>query len=296
MRKIVPHLWFDTEALEAAKFYTLLFGDSRVEGSSKMDGTPSGTVEMATIVLSGQEFMLLSAGPYFKFTPAVSFMVRCETKEEVDRLWNVLREGGGELMALGEYPFSEKYGWLTDKYGLSWQIMYNGGKSVSQKIAPALMFVGEQCGKAEEAIRYYTSVFSGASVDGILHYGPDDKPDREGTLKFGAFTLEGQRFSAMDSAYDHGFSFNEAISLMVFCENQAEIDYFWDKLSAHPEAEQCGWLKDRFGLSWQIVPRILSEMMSDKDPAKSKRVQEAFLAMKKFDIAGLEKAYKGEQF
>lgn len=294
MRKIVPHLWFDTEALEAAKLYTSLFDDSSIESSSKMGGTPSGTVETAKIVLSGQEFMLLSAGPLFKFTPAVSFMVSCETKAEVDRLWNALRPGGGELMSLGEYPFSEKYGWLMDKFGLSWQIMYNGGKSVSQKIAPALMFVGEQCGKAEEAIRYYASVFSGASVDGILHYGPDDKPDREGTLKFGAFTLEGQRFSAMDSAYDHGFSFNEAISLMVFCENQEEIDYFREKLSAHPEAEQCGWLKDKFGLSWQIVPRILGEMMGDKDPAKSKRVQEAFLAMKKFDIAELERAYAGK--
>lgn len=292
MRKIVPHLWFDTEALEAAKFYTSLFDDSRIESSSKMEGTPSGTVETAKIVLSGQEFILLSAGPLFKFTPAVSFMVSCDTKAEVDRLWNALRPGGGELMSLGEYPFSEKYGWLMDKFGLSWQIMYNGGKSVPQKIAPAFMFVGEQCGKAEEAIRYYASVFTGASVDGILHYGPDDKPDREGTLKFGAFTLEGQRFSAMDSAYDHGFSFNEAISLMVFCENQKEIDYFWDKLSAHPEAEQCGWLKDRFGFSWQIVPRVLDEMMSSKDPVKVRRVTEAFLTMKKFDIAELERAYR----
>jgi len=292
MRKIVPHLWFDTEALEAAKFYTSLFDDSRIESSSKMEGTPSGTVETAKIVLSGQEFMLLSAGPLFKFTPAVSFMVSCETKTEVDRLWNALRPGGGELMSLGEYPFSEKYGWLMDKYGLSWQIMYNGGKRVSRKIAPALMFVGEQCGKAEEAIRYYASVFSDTSVDGILHYGPDDKPDREGTLKFGAFTLEGQRFSAMDSAYDHGFSFNEAISLMVFCENQEEIDYFWEKLSAHPEAEQCGWLKDKFGFSWQIVPRVLDVMMSSKDPVKVRRVTEAFLAMKKFDIAELKRAYR----
>ena len=294
MKKIIPHLWFDTEALEAAKFYTSIFDDSRVESSSKMDGTPSGTVEMATVTLAGQEFMLLSAGPLFKFTPAVSFMVRCETKNEVDRLWNALRDGGGELMPLGEYPFSQRYGWLTDKFGLSWQIMYNGGEKVSQKIAPALMFVGEQCGKAEEAIRYYASVFSGSSVGGIFHYGPDDKPDREGALKYGGFTLEGQSFSAMDSAYDHAFSFNEAISLMVFCENQEEIDYFWKKLSAHPEAEQCGWLKDRYGLSWQIVPRILNEMMSDKDPAKSKRVQEAFLAMKKLDIAGLERAYQGK--
>jgi predicted 3-demethylubiquinone-9 3-methyltransferase (glyoxalase superfamily) len=292
MKRIVPHLWFDTEALEAAKFYTSLFEDSHIESSSKMDGTPSGTVEMATIVLSGQEFMLLSAGPLFKFTPAVSFIVRCETKKEVDRLWNTLRMGGDELMPLGEYPFSEKYGWLMDKFGVSWQIMYDSGKSVLQKIAPALMFVGEQCGKAEEAIRFYASIFRGASVDGILHYGPDDSPDKEGALKFGTFTLEGQHFSAMDSAYDHAFSFNEAISLMVFCENQEEIDYLWEKLSAHPEAEQCGWLKDKFGLSWQIVPRILGELMGGDDPARSKRVQEAFLGMKKFNIAELKWAYE----
>ena len=195
MKKIVPHLWFDNEALEAAKFYTSLFDDSRIEGSSKMEGTPSGTVETAKIVLSGQEFMLLSAGPLFKFTPAVVLHgSAARRRKRVERLWNALRPGGGELMPLGEYPFSDKYGWLADKYGLSWQIMYNGGKKVSQKIAPALMFVGKQCGKAEEAIRYYASVFSGASVDGILHYGPDDKSDREGTLKFGAFTLEGAAF------------------------------------------------------------------------------------------------------
>jgi predicted 3-demethylubiquinone-9 3-methyltransferase (glyoxalase superfamily) len=293
MQKIVPHLWFDKEAIEAAKLYTSIFDGSKVVSTSKMEGTPSGTVEMASISLSGQEFSLLSAGPLFKFTPALSFLVACDTKEEAGRLWEALREKGDELMPLGEYPFSEKYGWLTDRYGLSWQIMYSGGKEVPQKITPSLMFVGEQCGRAEEALRFYASVFGGASVDGLRRYGSGEAPDREGELKFGAFTLEGQRFSAMDSAYDHGFSFNEAVSLMVFCENQEEIDHYWKELSAHPEAEQCGWLKDRYGLSWQIVPRVLGEMMGDKDPAKAKRVQEAFLAMKKFDIAKLERAFEG---
>jgi len=293
MQKIVPHLWFDTQAIEAAGFYTSLFDDSRIVSTSKMESTPSGTVESATIILSGQEFALLSAGPFFKFTPALSFSVACGTKEEADRIWNVLREGGSELMPLGEYPFSERYGWLSDKYGLSWQIIYNGGKAVGQKITPSLMFTGAICGKAEEAARFYTSLFGGSSVGGILHYGPGEKPDHEGSLKHGSFTLEGQGFAAMDSAYDHGFSFNEAISLMVFCANQEEIDYYWSRLSAHPESEQCGWLKDRFGLSWQIVPRVLGEMMGDKDVAKAKRVQEAFLAMKKFDIAELERAFEG---
>lgn len=290
MQKIVPHLWFDTQAAEAAKFYTSIFKSSSIKNSSILDGTPSGSVEMLTIALEGQEFMLLSAGPYFTFNPSVSFLVSCETKDEVDRLWTALREGGSELMPLGAYPFSEHYVWLQDRYGLSWQLMYNGGTIPAQKITPALMFVGDQCGKAEEAIRYYASVFRGASVGGLLHYGPDEAPDKEGSLKFRAFSLEEQNFSAMDSAYDHHFSFSEAISFMVYCDSQEEIDYYWDSLSAHPESEQCGWLKDKFGFSWQIVPTIMNEMMSSKDPVKAQKVTEAFLKMKKFDIAELKKA------
>jgi len=290
MQKIVPHLWFDTQAAEAAKFYTSIFKSSSIKTSSTLDGTPSGSVEMLTIALEGQEFMLLSAGPYFTFNPSVSFLVSCETKEEVDRLWAALHEGGSELMPLGAYPFSEHYVWLQDRYGLSWQLMYNGGTTPAQKITPALMFVGDQCGKAEEAIRFYASVFRGASVDGLLHYGPDEAPDKDGNLKYGAFSLEGQNFSAMDSAYDHHFSFSEAISFMVYCDSQEEIDYYWDSLSAHPESEQCGWLKDKFGFSWQIVPTIMNEMMSSKDPVKAQKVTKAFLKMKKFDIAVLKKA------
>ena len=114
-----------------------------------------------------------------------------------------------------------------------------------------------------------------------------------GKVLTAVFELAGQRFMALDGG--PLFKFTEAVSLSVECADQEEVDHFWQKLSAVPEAEQCGWLKDKFGLSWQIVPRVLDKMMSDKDPAKSKRVQEAFLAMKKFDIAGLERAYKGDQ-
>jgi len=151
MHKIVPFLWFDKEAGEAAKFYTSIFKDSKIKSLEKLENTPSGTVEIATIELLGQEFRLMSAGPLFKFTEAISFEVGCQTQEE--------------------------------------------------------------------------------------------------------------------------------------------IDYYWGKLSADPKAEQCGWLKDKYGLSWQIVPTVLSEMLKDKDQKKVARVTEAFLQMKKFDIAGLKKAY-----
>jgi predicted 3-demethylubiquinone-9 3-methyltransferase (glyoxalase superfamily) len=235
----------------------------------------------------------MSAGPLFKFTPAVSFLVACTTKEEVDTLWGKLSNGGSALMELGEYPFSEKYGWVQDRYGLSWQVMLMGDRKIKQKIIPTLMFVGKQCGKAEEAINVYTSVYHNANFGDILRYGLGEAPDKEGTVKHAAFTLEGQEFAAMDSAHPHDFTFNEAKSFEVRCETQKEIDYYWGKLSADPTAEQCGWLKDKFGLSWQIVPAILDEMLKDKDKKKIARVTEAFLKMKKFDIALLKRAYEG---
>lgn len=247
-----------------------------------------------TVELAGQEFTLLSAGPLFTFTPAVSFLVACETKEEVETLWKKLSAGGKALMELGEYPFSEKYGWLQDAYGLSWQIMYMGGRPIAQKITPTLMFTGDVAGKAEEAINFYASVFHDSGIDGIMRYGKGEEPDKEGTIKHAGFRLEGQEFAATDSAREHRFTFNEAISFIVHCETQEEIDFYWEKLSAVPASEQCGWLKDAYGLSWQIVPTIMDEMFKEKDPQKIARVTEAFLKMKKFDIAELQKAAEGK--
>jgi predicted 3-demethylubiquinone-9 3-methyltransferase (glyoxalase superfamily) len=292
-QKITPHLWFDNTAEEAAKFYTSIFNNSKIKNMTKLHNTPSGTVEIFTVELIGQEFTLISAGPLFKFNPSVSFLVACSTKEEVDELWKKLSEGGTALMELGEYPFSERYGWLQDKYGLSWQVMFTGDRKTKQRIVPTLMFVGKQSGKAEEAINFYASVFDSARVGGdILRYSKGEEPDKEGTVKHASFMLEGQEFAAMDSARGQNFAFNEAISFMVHCETQKEIDYYWGKLSAYPEAEQCGWLKDKYGLSWQIVPNIMDEMLKDNDEKKIARVTEAFLQMKKFDIAKLEEAYE----
>jgi predicted 3-demethylubiquinone-9 3-methyltransferase (glyoxalase superfamily) len=292
MQKLTPHLWFDKEAKEAAALYTSVFKNSAIKNTTTLHGTPSGTVDIVTIELAGQEFMLISAGPYFKFTPAVSFLVACDTKEEVDALWGELSQGGSALMELGEYPFSERYGWTQDRYGLSWQLMFMGERESKQKITPTLMFVGKQCGRAEESINFYASVFHNTKVGHILRYGKGEVPDKEGTIKHAAFTLEGQEFAAMDSARVHNFTFNEAISFIVHCDTQEEIDYYWGKLSADPKAEQCGWLKDKFALSWQIVPNVMAEMLKDKDKKKMGRVTEAFLKMKKFDIAKLKEAYE----
>ncbi len=291
MQTIVPNLWFDREAKEAAAFYIGIFPNARVVSTVTLSGTPGGDTDIVTLELCGQRFQFFSPGSPFKFTPAISFRVDCASEDEVDRLWAALSAGGFALMPLGEYPFSRRYAWLQDRFGVSWQLMHIDG--ATERITPALMFVGEQCGRAEEAVELYTRLFPQSTIDHTMRYGSDEAPDVEGTIKQIAFTLARQPFAAMDSAHRHEFGFNEAISLAVYCETQAEIDRCWEALSAVPEAEQCGWLKDRFGISWQIVPTAMDAMMTDANPEALARVTTAFLAMKKFDLAALERAYAG---
>jgi predicted 3-demethylubiquinone-9 3-methyltransferase (glyoxalase superfamily) len=292
MQKITPCLWFDNQAEEAINLYTSLFQNSRIGGLSRYGedgpGEP-GSVLTATFFLEGQEFMALNGGPQFTFTPAISFFVNCETESEVDALFQGLSEGGAVLMPMQAYPFSDKFAWLQDRFGVSWQL--NLGPR-PQKITPFLMFVGEQHGRAEEAMRLYTSLFPDSGIDHIVRHGPGEM-EEEGTVQQAAFTLAGQQFMALESALEHNFTFNEAISLSVRCEDQAEVDRLWEALGQEGEIQQCGWLKDRFGVSWQIVPEVLEELMSDPDPARSQRVMQAVLSMVKLDVAGLQRAYEG---
>lgn len=142
-------------------------------------------------------------------------------------------------------------------------------------------------------MKFYLSVFENTRLGRIIRYQEDAGPYRKGDLMFCDFKLAGVWLAALNAGGVHDFKFNEAVSLTVKCKHQNEIDYFWKKLSAVPEAEQCGWLKDRFGVSWQIVPEILDTMMKTKNEEKIGRVTRAFLKMKKFDIAELKKAYEG---
>lgn len=293
VRKITTHLWFDNEAALAGEFYLKVFDNSKLLSRTKMTGTPSGEVETLSIEIEGMNMMLLSAGPYFKVNPSVSFMINCSSKDEVSKYWEAFIEEGQALMPLDSYDFSELYGWVQDKFGVSWQIMYTTDE-INVKIRPALMFVGDNCGRAEEAIDYYIKVFKNSKLKSVSRYGENFPPNKPEMLNFAEFILEGQYFSIMDSAFEHLFSFNEAISFIINCDNQEEIDYYWEKLSADPEAEQCGWIKDKFGLSWQIVPRVMNDIMLKAEPQALERVTKSFLQMKKFNVAELERAYKGE--
>ncbi len=299
MQIITPHLWFDKEAKEAAEFYTSVFPESKITNITTLHDTPTGDCDVVSFELSGQPFMAMSAGPLFKFNPSISFIVNFDpsrddgARENLDAMWEKLSEGGAPLMPLDRYPFSEHYGWIQDKYGLSWQLILTDPEGEPRPfITPSLMFVGAVCGKAEEAVNFYLSVFENSEQGSLIRYPKGMEPDKEGTIMFADFMLENTWLAAMDSAREHSFNFNEAISLIVGCDTQEEIDYYWEKLSAVPEAEQCGWLKDKFGLSWQIVPTIVDEMMTEKDPEKMARITEAFLKMKKFDIAELKRAYE----
>ncbi|PKP11673.1 MAG: hypothetical protein CVU09_02235 [Bacteroidetes bacterium HGW-Bacteroidetes-4] len=275
---IYPCLWFNGTAKEAAEFYCSAFSNSKVISENHL---------VVNIESAQQKFMLLNGGPHFKLNPSISFYVLCDNEEELDKAWNIFLHGGKILMPLDNYAWSQKYGWIQDRYGQSWQLALGKIEDVGQKFTPSLLFTGDQCGRAGESIEFYTSVFEDSKIRGILRFDKGE-PESEGLIKHAQFNLGKNVFMAMESSLEHGFGFNEALSLVVECDTQDEIDYFWNKLSSVPEAEQCGWLKDKFGVSWQIIPNVLEQLMNN--PQKAPKVVEAFMQMKKFDIQKLLQA------
>lgn len=300
MQKITPHLWFDTQAKQAAEFYTSIFPNSSITNDSVIEDTPSGDTAMLSFNLNGFEVMAISAGPEFTITPSLSFMVNFDPSqddqaaEHIDAIWGKLIDGGEAMMDIGEYPFAKRYGWVKDKFGMTWQLILTNPEGEPRPyIMPSFLFTGQNYGKAVEAMEFYISTFKNSGVGMKSLYEQGMGPNKAGTLAFADFRLEDQWFTIMDGGGDHDFTFSEGLSLMVHCTDQGEIDELWNKLSAVPESEQCGWLKDKFGVSWQIVPNRLGELMSSGTPEQSQRVVQAFLKMKKFDIAELEKAFEG---
>jgi predicted 3-demethylubiquinone-9 3-methyltransferase (glyoxalase superfamily) len=282
---ITPCLWFDGQAEEAAVFYASLFDRSAVTQRNRFGGSPAPvTVEFE---LDGCPMVGLNGGPQFRFTPAISMFVMCDTAEELDRLWAALTDGGSVMMPVDRYEWSERYGWGVDRFGLTWQLMRGPVAEVGQKVTPCLLFVGDAYGRGEEAITLYTSVFPDAPIDGILRYGPGE-PGREGTVKHAQFALGGRKFMVMDGPGEHHFGFNEALSFMVPCDTQAEIDRYWSRLTAGGGAgSRCGWLRDPFGVSWQIVPSDIRDILGG--PNGTAAIQ-ALMGMGKLDLDALRAA------
>ncbi len=279
---ITPCLWFNGQAKEAADFYIKNLPDTKIISQIPI---------VTEIEISGHNFTLLDGGPMYKPNPSISFTYQIDTVEEIDRIWNAFKENGTILMDLDKYPWSEKYGWLSDKFGISWQFIVGDIKQFGQKIIPALLFTQDKYGKAEEAINFYSSVFKNAKVDGIFRYEANAAPEEEGKLAHSQIELSGQKFQILESKQSNQFTFSEGVSLVIHCANQDEIDYYWDKLTDDGEESMCGWLKDKYGVSWQVVPDVLLEMMTD--PTKAEKAMQAFMNMRKLIIKDIvEKAGK----
>lgn len=270
--KIYPCLWFDGNAKEAAGFYCSVFSGSKVTLDTPM---------VVHFELNGKKFMGLNGGPKFRFTPAISFFVLLESLEETNEVWNKLMDGGSAMMPIDKYPWSERYGWVKDKYGLTWQVAVVSKKGDKQKITPSFLFTNEQFGRAEEAVQFYTTVFDHSDTDVLINYPEGDA--NAGKVMYSEFNINNYSLIAMDGPGKHEFTFNEAISFVVECASQEEIDHYWDKLISNGGAEsRCGWLKDSFGVSWQIIPSNIGQLIND--PEKGPRVMQAVMTMNKLDI------------
>lgn len=280
---IFPCLWYDGDAKESAEFYYNVF-NGKITADTEM---------VLNIDLFGQKLMLLNGGPHFEKNASISFMVLCETEEEVEKYWKPLSENGMVLMELGEYPWSKKYGWVRDRFGVTWQV-YLGEKQGEQKIIPTLMYIHQNNGKAMKAIEFYTKIFPNSKIGGVLKYGDgvgDENHEIPENVQHAHFEIDGYSFFCMDNSYDHQFDFSEGISIVVMTENQEQTDHLWNSLTSEGGRESmCGWLKDQFGVSWQIVPKRLIELMNDSNPEKAQRVVMAMMKMQKIVIADLEAA------
>lgn len=277
MQQIVPNLWFDHRAEEAVAFYTSVFPDSRTGSVTRYptEGLPdfqqefAGAVLVMEFELAGQPFTALNAGPEFTFTPANSFFVNFDPSRDpqarthLDALWAALEDGGEVLMALDSYPYSPRYGWVQDRFGLSWQLMLtNPDGEPRPTVVPSLLFGNAAQNRARQALEYYADAFPDSRIGNLMPYSEATGAAAAGALAFGEVQLSGTWFAAMDDAEAQGFPFTEAVSYAVHCDGQEEIDRLWAKLSYVPEAEACGWCKDRFGVSWQIVPSNMEHLMA----------------------------------
>ncbi|GAA1609547.1 VOC family protein [Leucobacter chromiireducens] len=311
LQRIVPNIWCVGTAAEAGAFYAAALPhtsfeiESRYPMSGLLDFQEPFAGEPLTVAVDvwGTRLVLINAGGEFRPNPALSLMLNFDplffadagddaaqaaaARAALERSWAALSAGGRVLMPLAEYPFSPCYGWVEDRYGVSWQLILTNPEGDPRPfVMPSLMFGGAAQNRASEAVAFYTEVLADAAPGTRVPYGQETGPATPESIMFGEFRVGGpgpdaQWFTAMDSGVPQDFTFTPGMSLEVRCPDQAEIDRLWDALSAVPEAEACGWLTDRFGVSWQIVPENIGELM--EHPGAFERM----LTMKKLIIAEL---------
>lgn len=276
---IVPNIWCTRNAEEVGQFYADVLPDTTTEVESRYPQTGlldfqepfAGLPLTVAVNVAGYRLTLVNAGDEFSPNPSISFFLMFgadrfgsveQAREALDRVWVGLQPGATVLMALDEYPFSDYYGWVQDRYGVSWQLgLADPVRDDGAFVIPSLLFGGAAQNRAGEARAKYAEVFPEFEAGGAYPYGEAQGSATPEALMYSEFRIQGQTFGAMDSGVEQDFSFTCGVSLEVHCADQAEIDRIWDALSAVPEAEQCGWLADEFGVSWQIVPANMGELM-----------------------------------
>lgn len=276
-QKIIPCIWFDGDADDAVAFYLTVFPGSQEtarsvypdEGLADFQKDMAGQTLTIQFEIGDVRLTALNAGSEFEPNPMLSFILNYDPSmdpaaaDRLDAAWQRLGDGGKVLMELDEYPFSKRYGWVQDKFGVSWQLILTNPEGEPRPfLIPSLMFANANVNRGNEALDFYTSVFSDARIGNVTKYPDNQDLVEAGAVMFGEFAVGSQWFAVMDSPVAHDFNFNEGLSLQVECKDQAEIDYFWEKLSHVPEAEVCGWCKDKFGISWQVVPENLDQIMT----------------------------------
>lgn len=268
-------LWFDGKLKEATQFYCSLFPNHSIHAQNDI---------ISKFEIEGTTIKLLNGGSLFAKNPSISFFVKCETELEVEKLYNAISQEGKVMIPLGAYPWCEKYAWVVDPFGMTWQLFLGPLAAGEQKIISSLLFTKEVFGKGQEAMQFYTGIFPEGKITSTSLYA-EGEGQPVGSLKHGTFSLNQFQFAAMDGPGEHVFMFNEGVSFVVECKDQAEVDYYWNALTEGGHEGQCGWLKDKYGVSWQIIPVVLNELM--RDPITAEKARSAFMKMRKFVISDL---------
>ena len=294
MRTLTPNIWFAGDAEDGAALYARALPATRItrtdryptEGLLPFQEPLAGKVLTIQLDGPGCDLVLINAGPEFRPTPASSFTVTFGAADDTDAVAaldaaaTALADGGRVLMPLQRYPFSDRYTWVEDRYGVSWQLTVAFPDAPAEpSIVPTLLFGGPAQDRAAEAIAEWTGLIPGSEVVRTVPYDEATGPAAAGAVMFAEIRLADQRVYVMDAGSAQDTTFTPAVSYQLACPDQAEIDRVWAVLSTVPEAEQCGWLADRYGMSWQIVPANLGELMTRPN------AYEHMMEMKKLVIA-----------
>lgn len=246
------------------------------------------TTMVISIEIEGQKLMFLNGGPQFRPNQTLSLMLMCDSHEEVQNYYHRLSENGKVMMEIDTYPWSEKYAWVEDQFGISWQLFFTSEKA-KQKFSPTMMFTGNNAGKCRQAIRFYTEIFPNSNIESIMEY-QEGQGEPAGNIAHSQFQIDDYTMMAMDSSHDHNAQFSEGISMVIMTDSQEETDFYWSKLTENGEESRCGWLKDQYGFSWQITPKRLIELTNTDHPETNRKAFDAMLKMKKIIIKDIENA------